>query len=142
MGWTYPNGATRQSLIEDRIKSWERDINGITVKATCLASCFRGGRFSGILWAVWEQTFEKDGTQVEAERRWITCDMIGCHSKEWGYKDMSEACGPFYYSCPLKYLDLVPLDRYGGNSSWRQQVREHHARQREKRQRRRSQTVR
>ena len=77
--------------------------------------------------------------QTEPEQRWITCDLIRCHAGEWGYKDMSEACGPFYFSCPLKYLDLVPIESYGGNAEWRQQVQEHHARQREKRRRKRSQ---
>lgn len=139
MGWTYPHGANRRSLIEDRTQPWERESNGLTVKSTCLAHCFRGGRFSGVLWAVWERTFEKNGQQTEPEHRWITCDLIRCHSGEWGYKDMSEACGPFYFSCPRKYLDLVPLDQYGGNAEWRQQVREHHQRQREKRQQKRSQ---
>ncbi len=139
MGWTYPCGATRKSLIENRTKPWERELNDCTVKSTCLAHCFRGGRFSGVSWAVWERTIERNGVQVEPEQCWITCDLIRCDSGEWGYKDMSEACGPFYFSCPLKYLDLVPLERYGGNADWRQQVREHHARQREKRQRKRSQ---
>ena len=30
---------------------------------------------------------------------------------------------PYYYSCPLKYLDLVPIDTYGGNAEWRDGVR-------------------
>jgi hypothetical protein len=46
---------------------------------------------------------------------------------------MEESMGPFYFSCPLSYLDLVPIDRYGGNSEWREQVIDHHRRQAEKR---------
>lgn len=139
MGWTYPFGASRRSLIEERTKAWERESNGSTIKTICLAHCFRGGRFSGVLWAVWQRTFEKDGQQTEPEQRWITCDLIRCHAGEWGYKDMSESCGPYYFSCPLKYLALVPIERFGGNAEWRQQVREPHERQREKRLRKRSQ---
>lgn len=141
MGWSYPYGATRKSLIEDRTKPWERESNGCSIKSTCLAYCFRGGRFSGVLWAVWERTFQRDGQQTEPEQRWITCDLIRCHAGEWGYKDMSESCGPFYFSCPLKYLDLVPLERYGGNAEWRQQVHDHHSRQSAKRQQKRSQVA-
>ncbi|MCA9112343.1 MAG: hypothetical protein KDA52_20475 [Planctomycetaceae bacterium] len=139
MGWTFQSGSTRKSLIDERTRPWERETNGGTIKTTCLAHCFRGGRFSGVLWAVWERIIEQNGQPTELTQRWITCDLIRCHAGDWGYKDMSEACGPFYYSCPMKYLDLVPLERYGGNAEWRQHVRDHHARQREKRQRKRSQ---
>lgn len=141
MGWLFVYGATRKSLIEERSKSWSRDSNGTTVETTCLAHCYRGGSFSGVLWAVWERTFTKDGQQTEPPQRWITCDLLRCQYGEWGYKDMSEACHPYYYSCPNKYLELVPLDRYGGNAEWREQVRLHHQRQREKRQQKRSQKV-
>lgn len=139
MGWTYPYGASRQTLIQDRTKSWERELDGGTVETTCLASCFRGGRFSGVLWAVWERKFEKDGVTSEPDHRWITCDLIQCHGGEWGYKDLSEACGPYYYSCPLKYLELVPMDQYGGNANWRREVHRHHDLRRAKRQRNRQQ---
>lgn len=133
MGWTYPSGVSRKELIQQRTKSWERELNGVTVKSTCLAHCFRGGRFSGVLWAVWERTFERDGKQVERTQRWITCDLIRCHSGDWGYKDMQEAEHPYYYSCPQKYLDLVPTEEFGGNAEWRSQVRLYHQKQLEKR---------
>tara|TARA_R110000868_G_scaffold93619_1_gene258983 strand:- start:33731 stop:34159 length:429 start_codon:yes stop_codon:yes gene_type:complete len=126
MGWTYPTGVSRQELIEQRTKSWEREINGVIVKSTCLASCFRGGKFSGALWNVWERTFERDGEQVERTQRWITCDLIRCHAGDWGYKDMQEAEHPYYYSCPQKYLDLVPIEQYGGHAEWRDEVRHRH----------------
>jgi hypothetical protein len=44
--------------------------------------------------------------------------------------------GPFYYSCPQKYLRFVPLDVYGGNAEWREQVIAHHQRAQEKRKQR------
>ena len=141
MGWLFPYGATRKSLIEERSKPWSRDLNGTTVETTCLAHCYRGGSFSGVLWAVWERTFTKDGQQTAQPERWITCDLLRCQSGDWGYKDMSEACHPYYYSCPLKYLELVPIEEHGGNAEWREQVRLHHQRQREKRQRKRSHPV-
>ena len=37
---------------------------------------------------------------------------------------MCEGDGPYYYSCPLKYLSMVPEQ----NAEWRRIVREHHAR--------------
>ncbi|QDT19885.1 hypothetical protein [Gimesia chilikensis] len=133
MGWTYPTDVSRKELIQQRTKSWQREINGVTVKSTCLSHCFRGGRFSGVLWAVFERTFEKGGEQVERTQRWITCDLIRCHGGDWGYKDMQEAEHPYYYSCPQKYLDLVPTEEFGGNAEWRSQVRLYHQKQLEKR---------
>ena len=139
MGWTYPSGVSRKELIQQRTKSWERKSNGVTVKSTCLAHCFRGSRFSGVLWAVWERSFERDGKQVERTQRWITCDLIRCQGGDWGYKDMQEAEHPYYYSCPIRYLDLVPLDRYGGHPDWRLEVRFRHQERLEKRRLRKSQ---
>ncbi|WP_240754701.1 hypothetical protein [Parasulfuritortus cantonensis] len=41
----------------------------------------------------------------------------------WGYKDLCESMGPYYYTCPLSYLDMVPV----ANADWRGQVRAWHA---------------
>lgn len=141
MGWTYPNGVSRKELIQQRTRTWEREIDGVVVKSNCLAHCFRGGRFSGVLWSVWERTFERDGQQVERTQRWITCDLIRCHGGEWGYKDMQEAEHPYYYSCPITYLDLVPIEQYGGHPDWRQEVRFRHQERLEKRRQRKSQSL-
>lgn len=139
MGWTYPYVSSRKQLIQQRVESWERENNGITITTTCLAHCFRGGRFSGVLWAAWERKLMRDGEPVEPDQRWISCDLIRYQSGEWGYKDMEESMHPYCYSCPQKYLDLVPLDKYGGNVEWRELVRQYHEIQREKRRRKRSQ---
>ena len=40
---------------------------------------------------------------------------------------------PYFYSCPLKYLDLVPIEQFGGHAEWRELVRKYHARITEKR---------
>jgi len=134
MGWLFTHGSTRQGLIRERTQNWDRTTeDGMVVKSTCLAHCFRGGRFSGVLWAVWERTFSKDGQDVQPTERWITCDLLRYQmGYGWGYKEMDESMGPFYYSCPLGYLDMVPIDQYGGNEQWREGVKAHHARRREK----------
>lgn len=138
MGWLFKAGITRRELIEERTKDWTRDgAEGITVTSTCLAHCYRGNVYSGVLWAVWERTFITDGQEAKPTERWITCDLLR-YQKDcgWGYKDMDESMHPFYYSCPLTYLDLVPVETYGGNSEWREGVRAHHARQKERRRKR------
>ncbi len=133
MGWTYPYGVNRKELIAQRVAGWERESNEMIVKNTCLKHCYRGGVFSAVLWSVWERTFTKDDKEVQPTERWIQCDLLRCDGGEWGYKDIEESMGPYYFSCPLGYLNLVPMDKYGGNSEWREQVIEHHRRRAEKR---------
>lgn len=136
MGWLFTPGVRRQELIGERSRSWERTLDdGTTVKSTCLAHCYRGNMFSGVLWSVWERTFSAaDGIDESRSERWIQCDLLRysrCNDG-WGYKDMEESMHPYYYSCPLKYLEMVPIDPYGGNEEWRKIVAEHHAKRRRK----------
>ena len=92
MGWLFKAGFSRRDLIAENTKGWERTKeDGTIIKSTCLAHCYRGGIFSGVLWSVWERTFVKDGQQVEPTQRWIVCDLLRCVQGEWGYKDMEES---------------------------------------------------
>lgn len=134
MRWLFKSGSTRRDLIEERTKSWERESGDMLVKSTCLAHCYRGNVFSGVLWSVWERTFTKDDEEAQPTERWIQCDLLQYQRDYgWGYKDMEESMGPYYFSCPQKYLDMVPLDVYGGNPEWRAEVKRHHERRAEKR---------
>lgn len=135
MGWLFTRGFARKDLIRERTQNWERTTDdGMLVKTACLAHCYRGGVYSGVLWAVWERTFTKDSQNVQPSERWITCDLLR-YQKDygWGYKDMDESMHPFYYSCPLSYLEMVPIDQYGGHAEWREGVRSYHAQQAERR---------
>ena len=140
MGWLFTAGSTRRSLINERKSNWDTaGPDSVLVKTTCLAHCYRGGVFAGVLWTVWERTFTRDGQETEPSQRWIGCDLLR-YQKDygWGYKDMEECMFPNYLSCPVRYLDLVPLEKYGGHAEWREQVRQHHARVAEKRRERRA----
>jgi len=140
MGWLFTPGSNRRSLIAERTEGWEREHdNGLRITTTCLAHCYRGGCFSGVLWSVWERTFEKDAQPTEQPQRWIQCDLLYFNKRHdgWGYKDMIESMHPYYFSCPKKYLGMVPLEQFGGNAGWREQVIEHHQRATEKRRARR-----
>jgi hypothetical protein len=48
--------------------------------------------------------------------RYIGCDIIQKKAGEIRYKGMAEADGPYYYSCPMRYLDMVPQV---ANQEWR-----------------------
>ena len=141
MGWLFTCGSTRRGLIAERTEGWERsNDDGLLIRSTCFAHCYRGGAFSGVLWSVWERTFEKEALPTEPPQRWIQCDLLYFNKRHdgWGYKDMEESMHPYYYSCPQKYLDLVPLDVFGGNAEWWEQVIEHHRLAAEKRKQRRA----
>ena len=136
MGWLFVAGSDRRSMIKDRTSAWERtNKDGTTIKTTCLAHCYRGNCFSGVLWSVFERTFIREGKQTEPSQRWIQCDLLQYSRSNdgWGYKDLDEAMHPYYYSCPQKYLDMVPIETFGGNAEWREQVRQHHRASLEKR---------
>lgn len=135
MGWLFMPGCDRRSMIEDRTEGWARTNNdGTEIQTTCLAHCYRGNCFSGVLWSVFERTFVRDGKPVASAQRWIQCDLLKYSKWDdgWGYKDMDESMHPFYYSCPKKYLELVPIETFGGNAEWREQVQQYHQRQLEK----------
>lgn len=123
MGWLFTSGQSRRELIENRTRSWERESGGMLVVSQCLAHCARGN----VLWSVWERRYLKDGVQCQPDERWISCDLMQCQrGYGWGYKDMEESCFPYYYSCPLKYLGMVPIAVYGGRADWRECVRSYH----------------
>lgn len=47
---------------------------------------------------------------------------------EWGYKDMSESMGPFYFDCPLSLLAKLGPTENASSLEWRANVRAFHAR--------------
>ena len=60
MGWLFKSGCSRRDLIAERTEDWQRTTpEGVLVKTTCLAHCYRGGSFSGVLWTVWGRSFTK-----------------------------------------------------------------------------------
>jgi len=85
----------------------------------CLRHALRGN----VLWTVHERRAD-DGTA----RRFVGCFLLGRQADAgWGYKDMDESMGPYYYTCPLGYFDEVPCPDERARQ-WRERVRERHAR--------------
>lgn len=123
MGWyidTLPD--QRKNFIDRLVKGWEN--NG--VKCECIAHCYRGAIWAGVVWAVFEKTFlngRKD--------RFIVCWMIKCYNKCWGEKNIPHN---EFLSCPQSYLDMVPanppsmgaedweISRYDREMQWRRDV--------------------
>lgn len=117
MGWTFTKDATRADIIAERIEPSSNDTHA----GQTLRHCLKGN----VLWTV-RAIIDKSTHRVE---RYIGCDLLRCErGYGWGYKDMCESSGPFYYSCPLDYLAMVPVEC----ESWRERVRAYHAKQKRK----------
>ena len=77
MGWLFKTGSTRRQLIAERTRTGlGKEPNRVTVTTTCLAHCYRGNVYSGVLWAVWERRSPRTGRRHSPQERWITCDLL------------------------------------------------------------------
>lgn len=138
MGWMSSPRWTLKLLIKERTENKTSDLpDGDKLRFKCLRHCYRGNRFSGVLWTVWERTKVDSDGNVLLTHRFIGCDLLRCHNEEgemvWAYKDMDESVFPYTFSCPLSYLKMVPV----ANEKWRESVREYHAAHAERRKKRR-----
>ena len=141
MGWLFSEGQTKQELVENRTKSWERDTedkegNKIHITSKCIAQSLKGNS----LWTVWEVTKTPIGEAedvVGESHRYIALDLLSSQrGYGWGYKDLDETCGPCEVNCPLKFLEMVPVPDSEYAAPWREKVKAYHAEQAEKKKKR------
>ena len=122
MGWLF-SSRTRSELIQDLIRPEDTARASVRV----LVHTLRGN----VLWSVSEVTAKTEGIHSDLapgeSMRYIRCDLLQRSGGEWGYKAMDESMAPYYYSCPLRYLDMAKELSPG----WREKVRAHHARRRQ-----------
>lgn len=76
---------------------------------------------------VWSLVRRPDGSTMIALDR-IKAFREKGRAIEWGYKGMDECSGPYEVNCPLSLLNAADAPRGEHAASWRQQVREYHAR--------------
>jgi len=122
MGWLFKRDFSRSMLIEHLTKPYE----GEETSNKTIAHCLRGN----VLWSVLEVTSKIAGVKMDGKVlyvgesvRFIVCNLLARESGfGWGYKDMIERMHPFYYTCPLSYLEMVPV----ACKEWREQVYKHH----------------
>ena len=121
MGW-YFSPQSRSELIAELIAPQETE----RVSAKVIAHTLRGN----VLWSVVELTAKVEGVHRDLapgqSLRYIRCDLLERSGNQWGYKPLDESMHPYYYSCPLSYLDLAPEQ----SADWRAGVRAYHARRR------------
>ena len=118
MGWSFCFSHTeKEQAVADRIRDWETETHKGGVERHSL----RGNTLWTIHFVIKKETGEKT--------RYIGCDLLA-YSREdrcWGYKDMSESCGPNEVSCPLSFLKSVPCPESEFAAPWRERVKAYHA---------------
>ena len=110
MGWLY-GWNSKQELVK-HLEDLEENANYTIVKSTTIGNHW---------WAVIEG---KPGSSLEGERLAVLC-LLGSHDREWGYKDMDETMGPYYYDCPISYLSMLTEPRNDSARAWREQVKKY-----------------
>jgi hypothetical protein len=72
------------------------------------------------LWVV-REVFIKE---TQETKRYIECILIHYDRKDkcYGHKDMDESMGPYYFDCPLSFLQIATVT----NQEWRNKVIDYH----------------
>lgn len=118
MGCTYSHWS-RSELIDELIQPEESEV----VRCETLTHTLHGN----VLWSVVRVTAKQPGViglDTGQSTHFIACHLLQRSGAQWGYVPMDEAMHPFYYSCPLPYLDMAPEQ----SSEWREGVRAYHTR--------------
>jgi hypothetical protein len=104
MGWDFEKGATKKSLVEELTVG----RNGARLVAKRLVGQH--------LWVVWQPVDKEAFIALYLLRKQ--------RDFGWGYKSLAECEHPYYYTCPVKFLDLAPV----ACAEWRELVLERAAR--------------
>lgn len=134
MGTYYTKAASKQDIIRERTdtREWVSTENGKTYRGAAIAWRVVGD----CLWTVRTCRVLDGEDWILVEGPYIGLDLLSASGYGWGYKPMDESVHPYYYSCPLEFLDLATEPR-GINEKWRAAVRQYHAEEAERTARRR-----
>lgn len=117
MGWLFTR-QTHSQLIASLIEARSSDIASYEVLEHHLCG--------NVLWSLSRVTCLQaswNGLEAGEAMVFIRCDLLDHSGGQWGYKSLDESVHPYYYSCPLRYLDLAPEQ----SAEWRAGVRKFHA---------------
>jgi hypothetical protein len=118
MGWLFFTGMTRQSLVQKLIAPKVYEAQDGPRREETLAHCLTRESGTDVLWAV--QRFSRSS---QPPKTILVCFLLEGSPNGWGYKELTESEHPYYYTCPLKYLELAPETC----AEWREHVRGRHA---------------
>jgi hypothetical protein len=106
MGWTFLSSAKeKKDIIQDCIRPHAN------------YKCIRQSNSGNELWTIWLDTL----TNTKS----IVLFILAKQDGSWGYKDIPESMGPFYFKCPLSFLKECTVQ----NEVWRVRVRQYHEQQ-------------
>lgn len=117
MGWTFVR-TSRDQLIRELVAPQETE----RARSEVIDHVLNGK----VLWTVVRVTAKQAGIMNLAASESICiigCNLLESAGLEWGYKSLDESEHPYYYSCPLRYLDMAPPQC----AEWRERVRHFHA---------------
>lgn len=111
MGWLFSNAWCSPKAVRESLNQERGNLTIVAQKATTY------GRH---LWTLYE---------TQTGERFINLDLMSRDGEYgWGYKDMDESMGPYYYDCPLELLDQAGPTPHETAQRWREKVRAMHAR--------------
>lgn len=65
--------------------------------------------------------------------RFIALYLFERFRSGWGYKDMDESCGPYFYDCPMSLLKRTTAPTNEWSANWRSEVQRYHIERKTKR---------
>lgn len=121
MGWEY-GWKSRKELIAYLCEEQKR--------CKTLARKIASERGQPVLWTVREMSPKN---KESSSYRLIVCYLIDYDRSYglYGYRELGETDGPYYYSCPLSFLDMAPEPEGENVKEWRENVRKFHAKMEE-----------
>lgn len=122
MGWTYQNARFFKGARIDKKAEMTNIINEEWGGCKVLDCSLKGG----VYYAAVERFKDKD--KKERQVFGVVCLVSASDStREFGHKDMDEDCGPFYYDCPSRILDLLTPTENFYAIEWRKKCKENKA---------------
>ena len=107
MGWSYSYGAHEKNDIKNMILGDLRDGGYTVIKHSTVGSHF---------WLA-----------VSRERvSFVLLCLLGKSDGVWGYKDMTEDMGPYFYDCPQSIIKAVGPTANPRAQEWRAKVETYH----------------
>lgn len=110
MGWDFTHGASRQDIVNQILGMYRPEYGCVILDHACTA-------YGKRLWLC----VKSDKLDQPLVVLYLLDKSKGYG---WGYKDMDETMGPYYYDCPLRFIKGVGHNQFSKN--WRDKVRAYH----------------
>ncbi len=120
MGWFFED-LSLQQLIARLTKDREyTGPDGNDYKDICLAHAYVADTETfGVLWCVRDR---RNSQSLGIIERRIVCNLIESRNGMLGCKSLCETDYPSYFSVPVSFFAIVPIEVYGGDAEWREAV--------------------